>query len=870
MQTDPEDQQSAPGSLGPSIRRRLPLLISALLAGVAVAFLWAAYRTVEKTLVRAGGDRAHAAGEELAGRLSAGTANALTQNQTLAKQPVLQQLLRNPTDEVHQAARNVLVPPTAKPGLRRVEVWSADGSLVLEIASGRDEPPDRLKAYPRGDSSVRAGISPLKASGEFPFFEMTTEIPDTSSPSAAPLGYLRRFGELTATGPVRRLLGDQAQLKVGTPGGLWTDFSGVIEAPPADDLRRGPGEFRDAGGGRWVGVLSQIEGAPWSVWVGYPYSVVVAPTRAFLNQMMIISAIVVIVGVFLARSLASRITGPLSALGDASQAVAAGNLGTRVAVDRTRELGQLARTFNAMTARLERDQIGRTAAEEALRDREASFRALFASNPLPMWVYDATSLRFLEVNDAAEQRYGYSREEFLGMRILDIRPPEDLPRLMTQISGERKPIQHGAGWRHRLKSGEVIEVEITSHTLTHAGRPAVLVVAQDVTERRQLEAQFLQAQKMEAIGQLTGGIAHDFNNLLTGILGYSELVLESLEPTDSRRDDVEEIRKAGRSAESLIARLLAFSRRQITEPRVININATVSELSRILGRTVGEDIMIELHLDPELGHVIADPGQVEQTLLNLVVNARDAMPAGGRLTIETDNVTLGEEYSATHLATVPGDYVMLAVSDTGTGIPPEVQAHLFEPFFTTKEAGKGTGLGLASVYGIVKQSNGSIGVYSEPGHGTTFKIYLPRVVEPLSVALPAQAAVAVAGTATILVAEDSAPVGALTRRILERNGYTVLLADSPAGALRIAREYRDPIHLLLSDVVMPEQSGPALAVQIRSLHPEMGVLHMSGYTDDAIVRHGIIDRTTAFIQKPFTPETLLDKVRAVLEGKAGD
>jgi two-component system cell cycle sensor histidine kinase/response regulator CckA len=435
---------------------------------------------------------------------------------------------------------------------------------------------------------------------------------------------------------------------------------------------------------------------------------------------------------------------------------------------------------------------------------------------------------------------------------------------MALLAQRRETWRQTGDWRHRRKSGQLIDVELVSHTLTFEGRPAVLVVSQDVTERKRLEAQFLQAQKMDAIGQLAGGVAHDFNNILTGILAYCDLIVADREPNDPVRPDVEEIRKAAVSAASLTSGLLAFSRKQIIEPKFVALNTVVSDTGRMLERLVGEDIQIELHLEGDLWPLHADPGQLGQVLMNLVVNARDAMPRGGQLTIETENVVLDQQYVGTHFAVVPGSYVMLAVSDTGVGMSSEVQARLFEPFFTTKEVGRGTGWGLASVYGIVKQHKGNIWVYSEVGQGTTFKIYLPRAEASAMKTQPVAATAPVTNTATILVVEDNPSLGKVIHRILRRYGFTVLFAGTADEARRLVAEHPEPIDVLLSDVVMPQQSGPALAAELSPRRPEMRVIHMSGYTDDAVVRHGMLDRKAVFLQKPFTADVLVRKLREVL------
>jgi signal transduction histidine kinase len=387
---------------------------------------------------------------------------------------------------------------------------------------------------------------------------------------------------------------------------------------------------------------------------------------------------------------------------------------------------------------------------------------------------------------------------------------------------------------------------------------------------RRSEEQLRQAQKMEAIGQLAGGVAHDFNNLLTIIRGYSDLLLNGiLGEKDSARDAVEEIRKAAERAASLTRQLLAFSRRQVLAPRVFVLNSVLQDMDKMLRRLIGEDIQLTFTLAKDLGAVKVDPGQIEQVLLNLVVNARDAMPRGGRLTIETANVQLDDNYAGTHPDVTPGPYVMMAVTDSGCGMDAATQARIFEPFFTTKGPDKGTGLGLATVYGIVKQSGGSIYVYSEVGRGTCFKVYLPRhegapVAEQVSAPAPT-AKVSSHGKETLLIVEDDNSVRALTRTVLRSYSYDVIEAIDADDALKWVSEHAQPIHLLVTDLVMPGMSGRELAERVTELRPGLKVLYVSGYTDDAVVRHGLLQQEVAFLQKPFTPKTLASKVREVLD-----
>jgi two-component system cell cycle sensor histidine kinase/response regulator CckA len=496
-----------------------------------------------------------------------------------------------------------------------------------------------------------------------------------------------------------------------------------------------------------------------------------------------------------------------------------------------------------------RDITERKRAEERLLQSEERYRLLFERNPQPMWVFDLESLSFLEVNDAAIHHYGYSREEFLAMTIEDLQ------------------YEHAGISKHKKKDGTIIDVEIVAHELTFYGRQAQIVLAFDVTERKTLEEELRQSQKMEAVGRLAGGVAHDFNNLLTVINGYSELSLRRLQPDDALTFNLEEIKRAGSRAASLTRQLLAFSRKQVLQPKVLDLNEVISELEKMLQRLIGEDIDLRTALTPELRRVNADPGQIEQVIMNLVVNARDAMPNGGKLTIQTENVYLTEDYDRHRLAVKPGLYAMIAVSDNGSGMNDETKANIFEPFFTTKELGKGTGLGLSTVYGIVKQSMGTIWVYSEVGLGTTFKVYLPCVEGEFDDRQASQTRQVIAlGSETILLVEDDEMVRGLTRTVLEQSGYKVIQAANGAEALLICEQYADPIHLLLTDVVMPGMSGRAVADRLKTLRPQMLVLYMSGYTDDAIVHHGVLNEGVNFIEKPFATAALARKVREVLDG----
>jgi two-component system, cell cycle sensor histidine kinase and response regulator CckA len=657
----------------------------------------------------------------------------------------------------------------------------------------------------------------------------------------------------------------------------------------------------------------------------------------------------------------------------------------------------------ALTADLEiaNQELTEAAVEaEEARDNalmhEERYRLLFDRNPVPLWVYDEETLRFLAVNEAAVRHYGYSTDEFLSMTLADIRPLEDVARLRRHSMHAPSSLHDTDGWRHRLKDGRLIHVDIVTHRIEFEGRPARIVLSMDVTarvlaeeslsqnngilravvddsplaiiiytpdfvitrwnkaaaaqfgwsadeavgeslfaiipeerrdefmslqrrledgevitnvetqrrrrdgslrdvaesqgalnasdgrltgfvsilsdetERKRLEAQFRQAQKMEAVGQLAGGVAHDFNNLLTVIISYSQMLLGDLTEGSTPRADVNEIKRAAERAALLTKQLLAFSRQQVLRPHILDLNIVVRDLEQMLRRLLREDIGIVLTLDSALGTVAADPGQVEQIVMNLVVNARDAMPNGGRLSIETANVEFESPFQlrASEMPLEAGSYVMIAVSDNGSGMTPEVQARVFEPFFTTKRVHEGTGLGLSTVYGIVKQSGGHLAMYSEPGQGTIFKIYFPRVDSPAELPSPdADASTPRAhGGECVLIVEDDDALRTVARRALEQCGYAVLVAPDGQSALRQCAEHEGTLDLVITDMVMPEMSGLELVERMAVHFPKMRVLLMSGYTRDETARRGIASERFAFLEKPFTPAKLAAKVRELLDG----
>ena len=513
------------------------------------------------------------------------------------------------------------------------------------------------------------------------------------------------------------------------------------------------------------------------------------------------------------------------------------------------------------------DITNRKAAEAALRDTNVKLQAVIETSPLAIVTLDLEG-RVVAWNPAAERMFGWTAAEALT-QVLPVVPEAERAELLDLIRLGQPAL--GVDKLRLRKDGSLIEVTLWTAPLRDpAGEMGgVMGIYADVTQSKQLEEQFRQAQKMEAVGRLAGGIAHDFNNILTVITGYGEMVAEKLVDDPVVSEEMQEILKAADHATVLTSQLLIFSRRHVVSREALDLNTVVAKLERMLRRIIGEDVELITVPAASLARVRVDAAQVEQVVMNLAVNARDAMPAGGRLTIETANVELDPAYSRNHIGVKEGQYVMLAVSDTGKGIPPDVRSRLFEPFFTTKERGKGTGLGLSTVYGIVKQSGGEIWVYSEPGKGTTFKIYLPRLAD--DEAQPARAAETSPverGDETILLAEDEPGVRALAREVLRQHGYQVLEAMDVNDALRICREHPEGIDLLLTDVVMPVMSGRELAERVAEIRPEIKVLYMSGYTDNIVVSHGVTSIDKEFLQKPFTPRSLARKVRESLDRTA--
>jgi len=569
---------------------------------------------------------------------------------------------------------------------------------------------------------------------------------------------------------------------------------------------------------------------------------------------------------FLGWRVTRTIGGRLQQLDAAVRALGRGEFYQRVNVGGNDEIGRLARVFNDMSARL-------SELYETIQRSEAQFRSLIenVSDFIVVLQADGT-IRY--ASPSFEREAGEGRS-LIGRKIVELVADDDrtvVDGVLAMVQEKDAPTEESpspvdAEFRIRRSQGGLGTLEVSAtNLLQHPAVKGIVVNARDVTERRRLEEQLMRAQRMEAIGTLSGGVAHDFNNILTVILGHTEVLLQALRSNPQMAEHLKSIDEASRRASALTRQLLAFSRKQVLQPRVFNLNSLIVDLDKMLRRMISEDIEYNTVIDPRLGSTKADPGQIEQVVMNLVVNARDAIEGGGTITVETANVDLDEEYVRTHPGVRPGPHVMLAVSDTGEGILPEVFPHIFEPFFTTKEVGRGTGLGLSTVYGIVKQSGGSVWVYSQLGRGTTFKVYLPRVEEPATVVVESLQHPATSGAETVLLVEDEPALRDLIKIALVKSGFTVLDVGNPADAIKLCRQHTTPLHLLLTDVIMPGMDGPSLAKQVQKARPDIKVLYMSGYATNFIMHEGVVDAGTNFIEKPFHPRALLSKVREVLDG----
>jgi PAS domain S-box-containing protein len=972
-----------------SNRWKLTLLTVGLLGVVTLAASLAAYRAMHSATLAATSEHLDGIASQWARLFESGSASQRAALNAAAGAAETRAFLTRPNARTRAAAAAKLA--SLIPAGRHSAVQLVDGAGAEILSVGRVQTPNRVASL-----ALRTAAATLDSGVVGPLRSVGGVIVSTTGSriaiDGAVRGYLMQTTQLELTPSpdvLNRLFGGGATYVrlANRDGSLWSDLATRIPAP-AIDLTHVAGftSYTSPIMGPVFASVRPIAATPWMFVLESSQEEVVTQKRRFLRGRLIEGALVLLFGALGAIVISTSLTKPLARLTEAVDAIGAGDYSQRLALPaRGDEIGRLAHRFDEMAMHLQESFA-------AQRDAEEYYRQLFGSVPLPVWVFDRETLRFLDVNETAIAHYGYSRNEFLSMTLAEVRPPEEVPRLKAAIARSADGYASGEGWRHLKKDGTLIDVETNSRAIEFDGRPALITVVHDVTERRRAESelrrdrervqryfdttdvivlaldskgsitlinrkgcdllgwtesellgrnwiatclppsrraeatekladaksaepwktenfvltrsgeerliewhtsvlhdadgrvadvftsgtdvtdrrklqqQYDHAQKMEAVGRLAGGVAHDFNNLLTVILSYSDFLLADFAPDDPRRKDVEAIQGAGVSASMLTRQLLAFSRQQVIQPKVMRVDELIASSASMLKRLIGEDVELATSLHAGTGAVKVDPGQLEQIVMNLAINARDAMPEGGRLLIESKNVDFDQGYSEDTSDRPAGRYVLLAVSDNGSGMDAETKARVFEPFFTTKGPGKGTGLGLATVYGIVKQSGGFISLYSEPGNGTSFKIYFPLIDEAPVTPDQAVAKPAPRGTETILVAEDEAAVRSILRLVLERQGYRVLEAPDGERALDIAARHEGPIDLLVTDVVMPRLSGRIVADRFWAIRPGARVLFTSGYTDDAIVHHGVIEAGMQFLQKPYTPDALVRRVREVLDG----
>src|SRR6266516_2486758 len=728
-----------------SIRVKLPLLIGALLLAVAGSFSWSAYLGVSQASLVTASDRLGSVTTQIAGLLETSATQLLANARAVADSPAIRAFLQAPTPRMRAAALAAMRPvgPAAQQ-VADVELVTTGGTRLLSLSdSAAPHPrapavnPEMVQAGSRSDSGV---IRPFEVVGDSVRYAVVAPVKQ----GGRILGYLVQVRHLTSSargrGQLNQLIGPGARLYVtNSSGNLWTDLAARVPPPsPPLDLQRaaaGVVQYARPGTGGVFATARAVRGAPWTVVVEFPQKVVFAPARLFLRGQVLKVGGVLLVGLLAAWGLSGTITPRLQRLTSAAEAAAAGDYSRQVRVERRDELGRLAEACNVMSQHVRESQQRLEAQVRELQATRSRLEQLVSASDAMIYASrvagDVTVLEYVSEN--ISRLTGYEVPEALRPAWWNANVhPEDRERIRGELADQFGGGQFTIEYRFRHRDGSYRWILDEGRVRHDATGHAVEVIGAwiDVTERKQLETQLRQAQKMEAIGQLAGGVAHDFNNVLTAISGNAELLQEALPAGDPKREHIEEIRSAAGRAESLTRQLLAFSRQQVLQPRVLEPNRVVAGMEKMLRRLIGEDIDLVCVLPADVGRVVADPSQIEQVILNLAVNARDAMPTGGKLTIESGNAEFDAAYARAHAPAVPGRFVMLAVSDSGAGMSPEVQARVFEPFFTTKAPGKGTGLGLATVYGIVKQSGGFIWVYSEPGQGTTFKIELPWCSDP--------------------------------------------------------------------------------------------------------------------------------------------
>jgi PAS domain S-box-containing protein len=852
-----------------SLRVRLPLTISLVVIVILGVALFAAYREVEAALVAAGIDRARAASGQVASMMEGQLRAMNAQVRLIAAEPALRDYLKTRDSAKASAAEVELRKLLRGTSPRTVTLWDRANRRVLQVQLAGPQGESGPQALPPAEAPASEGWQPMRTTDEGAFLSTSALVSDLY-PTHEALGYVAASSAFAVNPPglFSRLVGGDATVLLAN-----RDGRGLVDLETSRGVT-GPGVIPADGryerdGLRRVVAASSISDTPFDIRIELSDSVILASGRRFLQRMIFFGVLAAIASAILIRTLTIREMRPLAELTAATEAMAAGDYSRHIGKFRHDEVGRLARAFDAMTTKVAADITERERIARALQENEERLRYTLSAARVGTWQMDLGT-GIVEWSETMGPLFGVSSSALPSQRdrVLEVIHADDreaVSSCLMRDSGDQQ--EHEIFFRALQPDGDHKWVVGRSRLATDAAGVSRLVgVCIDVTEQKILEQQLRQALKMDAIGKLAGGVAHDFNNLLTAILGFATLLHEGFEPGDPRRSQVDAILQAGKRAADLTAQLLAFSRQQLVQPIVVNVKSAVDEAMVLLRRLIGENIQLQTVYTADQAKVRVDPGQLQQILMNLAINARDAMPEGGRLTIEISNAELDAAYGGQHIAINPGPYVLIAVSDTGVGMSEAVRMRLFEPFFTTKPRGEGTGLGLATVYGAVKQAGGYVWAYSEPGQGSNFKVYLPRVADdqpaaaaPLPVLQPEK------GSETILLVEDEDGVRLLTRMILERAGYRVILAASAEEAEQTHLQFAGSIALLITDVVLPGSSGPDLYRRLSIRDRSLKVLYMSGYTDDAVFRTGRLEQGVSFVQKPFTAVELQRKIRETLE-----
>jgi two-component system cell cycle sensor histidine kinase/response regulator CckA len=848
-----------------SLKWKLPLLLGALLVVVITALCGAAYYAVRQSTEQAAALRLREVTSQLRDLLAVQGEGLGRRAGAAAALPAVRAYLTDRSAANERAIVTTFDPAAgADTSIVAIQLLSPNGGELFAtgpLASLVHALPERSDLPGMDGATDSARVGQLLAQGDTILFPSIARV----SAGTESLGYLviwrRSSTNPRSSAAIAALIGSEARFQFGTRGGTWMDEGGRVDAPalPTPDTASDDPLLRYHRGDSQAVLANamSVRGTPWEVVVEFPTSVVYAPANRFLGRIAMIGGILLLIGVAGSLVVARHIATPLLRLTAATMAFGRGSRGTRVGVEGDGEIGRLAEAFNRMA----KDVDDQAAVRES---SEAQWRLLFDQNPRPMWVTDQRTGWFLAVNESALELYGLARSEFLATSLKALRVPDPAE------SGAGKEMGVTPFERHQTRERGTIEVEITRHALLFGGQPAELALVQNITARKMQEVQARQAQKMEAVGRLAGGVAHDFNNLLAVISPYAELMREEVPPGSRQAEDLEHIIAAAERGRALTRQLLTFSRQNVVQATTLNPNDAVRDVEGLLRRLVSEDVELIFRLGAGPGHIRVDPGQFEQILINLAVNARDAMPQGGQLVVATADWTIDQESLDFHGLKGEGRYMALTVTDTGVGMDAATCSRVFEPFFTTKAPGKGTGIGLATVYGIVTQAGGQITVYSEPGLGTTFRLYFPIVAkDTAAVHTVKRSAESLRGDETILLVEDDAAVRAAAVGVLERFGYHVLVATGPEDAQEIAARHRKAINMVISDVVMPRMSGPTLLATLRSHRPDIKVLLISGYAGEALSARGELAEDIPFLEKPFTVSGLLGKVRDVLDG-SGD